>query len=158
MYPNTYMTAIYYMTRSIKLEFSSIKPPSLSLSLSRPQIIIIIPYSTHHQSLYILWLLFSFTFYLFVPFFFLFQTIMMPSLTRNISLVLMILCTVCSIESRARISTNKRREKSNINLCSKDIDMKLACHCSHDDNRRTVMEVDCLVSLFLFLLLLVLIK
>lgn len=71
----------------------------------------------------------------------------MPPLTRNIGLVLMILCIVCSIESRARLtSSNKRREKSNINLCSKDIDMKLACHCSHDDNKRTVMEVDCLVS------------
>lgn len=70
---------------------------------------------------------------------------MTPPLARNIGLVLIILCIVCSIESRARTS-NKRREKSNINLCSKDIDMKLACHCSHDDNRRTVMEVDCLVS------------
>ncbi|KAG4074394.1 hypothetical protein HA402_000373 [Bradysia odoriphaga] len=70
---------------------------------------------------------------------------MTPLSTRNIGLVLMILCIVCAMETLARITTNKRREKSNINLCSKDIDMKLACHCSHEDNRRTVMEVDCLV-------------
>lgn len=70
---------------------------------------------------------------------------MTPTLTQNIGLVLVILCIVCSIESRARISSNKRREHSNINLCERDIDMKLACHCSRDDNKRTVMEVDCLV-------------
>lgn len=32
------------------------------------------------------------------------------------------------------------------NLCSKDVDMKLACHCSLDErNRRQVTEADCLV-------------
>lgn len=32
------------------------------------------------------------------------------------------------------------------NLCSKDVDMKLACHCSFDErNKHTVTEADCLV-------------
>lgn len=47
--------------------------------------------------------------------------------------------------TRTRTSSNRRHEKTDVNLCSKDIDMKLACHCSHDDARRTVIEADCFV-------------
>lgn len=73
---------------------------------------------------------------------------MTPAQTRNIGLIFVILCIVCSIESRARTSGSsnfKRRERTSTNLCSKDIDMKLACHCSHDDYKKSVIEVDCLV-------------
>lgn len=49
------------------------------------------------------------------------------------------------ITARTRTSGSRRHEKTEVNLCSKDIDMKLACHCSHDDAKRTVIEADCFV-------------
>lgn len=70
---------------------------------------------------------------------------MIPILSKQIGLIFVILCIVCTIESHTRASNNKRREKSNVSLCSKDKDMKLSCHCSHDSIKRVVIEVDCLV-------------
>lgn len=71
---------------------------------------------------------------------------MIPALTRNIGLIFVILCIVCSIESRTRSASNKHRDKPGVtSLCGKDIDMKLMCHCSFDQSRRTVNNVDCVV-------------
>lgn len=50
-----------------------------------------------------------------------------------------------AVEARQRGGGSRRHEKTEVNLCSKDNDMKLGCHCSHDDAKRTVIEADCFV-------------
>lgn len=63
-------------------------------------------------------------------------------------LIALLLIAVQLTHGRQRtLGNHRQREKSTVtNLCSKDVDMKLACHCSMDDaSKRTVNEVDCLV-------------
>lgn len=82
---------------------------------------------------------------------------------RNMQTIFMVVvaivvsCHIGCTESRSRSGissnaggSNKHRDKNNglggpINLCAKDIDMRLMCHCSHDESRRTVKVVDCVV-------------
>lgn len=67
-------------------------------------------------------------------------------------LLLVIVCIVAvqligSADGRQRTSHPRPPVRNTVlNLCSKDVDMKLACHCSMDEaSRRTVVEADCLV-------------
>lgn len=78
----------------------------------------------------------------------------MTLIRQYVSLALLLVCAVCTIESHDRGS--RRREKTTgasggsiasfaTNLCEKDHDMKIACHCTHDHYKQRVVEVDCLV-------------
>lgn len=70
---------------------------------------------------------------------------MTPTLTRNLALIFVILCIVCSIESRDRTQPRRSEKPKSGGLCAKDIDMKIHCHCSYDSSKRIVQDVDCLV-------------
>lgn len=70
---------------------------------------------------------------------------MTQALSRNLALIFVILCIVCSIESRDRAQPRRNEKSKAVGLCSKDIDMKMHCHCTYDPSKRYVYDVDCLL-------------
>lgn len=70
---------------------------------------------------------------------------MTQALSRNLALIFVILCIVCTIESRDRTQPRRSEKSKSGGLCAKDIDMKLHCHCTFDFSKRIVNDVDCLV-------------
>lgn len=74
----------------------------------------------------------------------------MQTPTTRISAIVLILLLFnaflsTSTAAHVRANSNRRHEKTEVNLCSKDVDMKLACHCSYENGKRTVIETDCFV-------------
>lgn len=71
-------------------------------------------------------------------------------------LIFLLISLICSIECRERNANGRRREKSSSktsgtlvshvpNLCEKDVDMKIGCHCTRDHSKQRIKEVDCLI-------------
>lgn len=68
--------------------------------------------------------------------------------TTAVTLLLLLLCTVGTTRASRKMG-NKRRENPNPgqapNMCARDIDMKLMCHCTSDETRTSTVDADCLV-------------
>lgn len=67
------------------------------------------------------------------------------TLTKHLVLIFVILCIVCTIESRDRTQPRRSEKSKPGGLCAKEIDMKLHCHCTFDISKRILNDVDCLV-------------